>query len=73
MSKYEVSVHLTPTGDTDHEVFEAPSELDAAFRAGFSLGAYTILGLPAARQDMVGDPQIDKWSAERAVLDIKQV
>jgi hypothetical protein len=61
MAKYTIVV----TGDgveLAEETFEADTETAAAFKAGISVGAYLILGMPIALQEMVGDSSIERYA-----------
>jgi len=72
MSRFEINVVDPKLGSDDTEIFEASNEVEAAFRAGFSMGAYFALMIPPMLQDEVGDPIIEA-QANNKVINIKQI
>ena len=67
MAKFEITVEHMDLDTTDTEVFEGASSEEAAFRAGFSLGAYWALMIPTNAQFMVGDASIEDAAAQKIV------
>jgi len=67
MSRFSITVQDASLGSSDTEVFEGRTAEEAAFRAGFSMGAYFAFMIPAEFQDSVGDLAIEAEGSKKDV------
>lgn len=67
MSKYSINVQDIELGSDDTEIFEGSTPEEAAFRAGFSMGAYFVLMIPPAVQEFIGDEVLDAQALKKNV------
>lgn len=68
MSKYQINVKDIDLGSDDTEIFEGSTPEEAAFRAGFSMGAYFAFQIPPTMQPFVGDAMIDAQGLLKNVI-----
>lgn len=68
MTKYQINVKDSELGSDDTEIFEGSTPEEAAFRAGFSMGAYFAFAIPTTMQPFVGDSMIEEQGNLKNVI-----
>lgn len=68
MTKYSINVKDIELGSDDTEIFEGSTPEEAAFRAGFSMGAYFAFMIPPTVQPFVGDSMIEEQGSLKNVI-----
>lgn len=67
MSKFQIDVQDIVLGSYDAELFEGDTAEEAAFRAGFSMGAYYAFMIPPLLHPLIGDDEIDEQGRNKVV------
>jgi hypothetical protein len=67
MARFAITAVNDTQNSVDTEVFEGSSAEEAAFRAGFSMGAYWVLMIPPETQGFIGDVSIEEAGGQVSV------